>query len=161
MKYFIHLASILFLLVFMNGCNKSKSSLTLPKSNWTWSLSNSHFIGNSTTYADLTLQSVDDPYSPQIWLMINFSTKPDSNSYAVLDYPPFNNATPSCDVEFYSNGQLQCESTGGGTVNVTITNGKITATFSNIPMGVITGSNSNGMRFFNPDGTVSGEIIEQ
>jgi major membrane immunogen (membrane-anchored lipoprotein) len=126
----------LIALITIFSCKKSNNNSTPPtvtSSQWTYN--NITYKGDTTFFIDdgggnYILQSyINDTASHTA--AVYFGTKPTkSGTFTVVD----DNTNPTatqCSI-YYGTLSEEYESTGGGTVTITIANGKITAVFSNI-----------------------------
>ena len=136
MKTTLFSAIALIALITIFSCKKSNNNSTTP------TITSSQWTYNSITYKGDTTFFIDDGggnYILQSYIndtashtaAVYFGTKPSkSGTFTVVD----NNTNPTatqCSI-YYGTLSEDYQSTGGGTVTVTIANGKITAVFSNI-----------------------------
>jgi hypothetical protein len=158
------LSLITILAVSIFGC--SKKSTIVPDTNTpsTWTISGNTYKGTTTAFTNNELLSVDGNDNTQPDIGIQFSTRPTANgTYTVVDQLSTTIGANQCSIETSNgSGSGTLFSYNGGTVTITINNGKITAAYTAVDMGSNTGFNTNtGMFTFADAGTTTGKIIEQ
>ncbi len=148
------------LFIAIAGCSKSGGSSSGSKSS-TWTVADTTYTSSSTSFTNNELLGIDSKVSPAPQIGIQFADTPAAGSYTVVNQYNTSVGTNQCSIlETKGSGTLFV-STGGGSVTVTVSKGKITASFKNIEMGVLSGITNNGVFTFTDAGSSSGTLAEQ
>lgn len=135
MKIYLFSAVAFIALITFFSCKKSNSSSSAPTvttSQWmynniTYKADTSFFVNNGEGY---TLESDIDDTAGNVAEII-FPVQPKSSANFSVVGPTASPTDTQCQIAFGNNNDTYI-SKGGGTVAITIANGKITAVFSNI-----------------------------
>jgi hypothetical protein len=134
MKTTVLSLAVLIALITICSCKKSNNSTTPAATSSQWSSNNVTYKGDTTFFIDdgsgyVLASEIND--TAGTYANIFFSTKPaKSGSFTVVK--SFGAQSASQCIVSFGTDLNQYFSAGGGTVNITIANGKITGTFSNI-----------------------------
>jgi hypothetical protein len=143
----------LLILCVIAFCGCSKSTTTSSSSHWTYN--EDSFTGTSTTLVDSSLNS--SASSGDYLLDIKYGEVPVSGVYTVV-FPSGTLTSKECTItagfNLFTPGGMMYYSSSGGSVTVTGSNGKISATFNNINM---TSDFDTTMTY----GLLSGVLIQQ
>jgi hypothetical protein len=136
MKYLLFASSALLAILLIVSCKKSNAPAVSR-----WTINNQSYTATSTGFITGTthpLIAYDTASNPQAQLQIMFGHTPASNgTYTVVS--PFSTTIDSvqCAIGFLT-GQTSSPTISaisqGGTVSVTISNGKVIATFNHVSM---------------------------
>jgi small ligand-binding sensory domain FIST len=148
MKKLLILVLTIVTAILFYGCKKNE---TVAPTSSQWTFKGTAYQGIITSYDDTTsisfahIVSVDAASNS---LSVNFYSHPAGNS----DYTIINNSTLTTDTDclvqvVVNNVAYTSTGVGGGKVSVTISGGKLTATFNNIPV-------ANGSTTLNVSGTL-------
>ena len=139
------LAMATMLAVITNG-NSRNHDVSLSSSKW--NANGTNYTAVTTLFTNNTLLAIAKTNS-EITIGILFNSRPTAGIYNVVNN---NIGSGQCIIQATGTGNNVSLSQGGGKLTVTITDGKIYATFSAVPMvDIITQS----------AGTISGDLIEQ
>ena len=148
--------------VVSTGCSKKSENSIQPVTSTTWTISGSTYKGSYTSFTQGELLSMDNDIItlPQIYILFNNET-PAAGNYTVVNTLTVNSLSAGqCYLETNDSGHNMLYS-NGGSVKVTLNNGKVTASFNNVPMVTQTGIDGSGNPTFTSSGTTSGTLIQQ
>jgi hypothetical protein len=153
-KYLINMKKIIKIMamavlfaITLTGCSK-KNDASPNSSSSSWTSGGTTYAAATTVFTNNTLLAIAKSNS-QVTIGILFNSRPAAGAYSVVSN---NIGNSQCTIQTTGAGNNAALSQGGGTVTVTISDGKIHAAFSAIPMVDVTSQ---------PAGTISGNLIEQ
>jgi hypothetical protein len=131
--------------IALTGCSKKNDA---SPSSSSWTSGGTTYAAATTVFTNNTLLAIAKSKS-QITIGILFNSRPAAGTYTVASD---NISSSQCAIQTTGAGNNAALSQGGGKVTITISGGKIHATFSAVPMVDITSQ---------PAGTISGDLTEQ
>lgn len=153
-KHFLFTSFVTLSILLIASCKKSGAPAVSH-----WTINNQSYTATSTGFLSTTahpLVAYDTTSNPRAQLQVLFGRTPTANgTFTVVN--PFAATMDSvqCAIGFLTGSgsslAISSISTGGGTVTVTMSNGKVIATFNNVSM-------STGPSSFT---TLSGTLIQQ
>ncbi len=159
MKTLIKTFSLAILVsITLFSCSKSGSSVT-PAASSSWTIAGSTYKGSYTYISSNGLLSKDGNVTGDPIILIQFNTAPVAGSYTVTTPAANSGASNECYFSAQTADGTNLFSSNGGTVTVTVSGGKVTASFNAIPVGTI-GAGNNGVTY-TTTGTTTGKLVQQ
>ena len=150
MKRLFQIAALGALLtICLGGCSKKNDNKPSSSAASSWSFAGTTYSAGTTVFTNNALLSIAKANSQET-LTIQFSSRPSSGTYTVVAANPNNK---QCVIQGTSlGGNSALLSQGGGSVNISDDNGKIQASFSNVPMVTVASASA---------GNLTGNLTEQ
>jgi hypothetical protein len=157
------LTLLIFMAATLFSCSKKSDNGTQPLTATNWTFGGTTYKGTYTGITNNDLIANDNAITTFPNIEMQFGSTPTAGTYTVINNLTDNGTIGStqCYINMSDgNGDYEYYSYNGGTVTVTINNGKVTASFNNIGMAT-SGFDNNNNLVFTPTGKVSGTLIQQ
>ncbi len=145
------------------GCSKKGNDAVKPVPTIsTWTIPGNTYTATVTDFSENKLYSYDGDDITLPNITIQFGTTPSAGTYDVVN-PVAGEIFPAqCSIKTSESlNTSTLYSASGGTVKVTVVNGKITANYSNVVLSRVTSQSVNTGYTFAAAGSSSGTIIQQ
>jgi len=142
------------------SCGKKSDVSPSGSTSSSWTIAGNNYNSTTTVFTNNELLGVDQKVSTEPNIGIQFNATPAAGTYTIVNQYNATVGNGQCSI-LESIGNTVYVSDNGGTVTVTVSNGKITASFKNIAMGILSAVNNNGTFEFVSAGTSTGTLTEQ
>ncbi len=144
------------------SCSKKSDTSPSGSSSSSWTIANTTYNSSTTVFTNNELLGIDQKISSDPDIGIQFNSRPVAGNYTLVNQYNATVGNNQCSIlSSNTTGSPTYVSTNGGTVAVTVSNGKISASFKNIAVGTLSTTNNNGTFNFTSTGTCSGTLTEQ
>jgi len=152
---------VLILSVTMFGCGKKSDSISNSSTSASFTFGGTTFKATSSFFTNNEFITQGSSNSSATTITTQFVSRPAAGNYTVVNNLTYggNLAANQCFINVLDANSNIYYSYKGGTVTVTVNNGKLTAKFSGIAMASSSSDNNGNLTFIDA-GTASGTLTE-